>query len=109
MLVSFLLYGCGLFSCLAKKEADPQAPLNPGMYEYAFLGTRAQLDSMCLADTLSMNLDEDWLPALFVDYETGERIYRYMFLKEPHADAETTYVVTPRDSMFKISRRIRIF
>lgn len=107
-LTAMMMYSCGLFSCLAKKEkTEPQVPNGPAIYEYAFLGTRAQLDSMCIADTLSNDLGEDWLSTLFVDYETNEVIYRYLFIKESNASAETTYVVTPRDTMYKISRRIR--
>ena len=107
LLTAFMMYSCGLFACLGKTDGEPEKPAGPAIYEYAFLGTRAQLDSMCHADTLSTNLAEDWLYSVFIDYETREQIDRYLFIKEANAEAETTYVVTPRDTMYKISRRIR--
>ena len=95
------LCSCGLFSKVKKPTAVEQGPRIQGII---FLATQAQLDSMCVADTLSLDLS-DWLNAVYVDYETDSQIVEYLWIKGTEA-RETTYVVTPKDSLYRISRRI---
>lgn len=54
--------------------------------------TQQQIDSLCIADTLPINLGE-WIPLLTRDYESGEKMQQYLFIKK-HSSDETIYVIT---------------
>ena len=51
------------------------------MYGTEQVFNQRQLDSAFVADTLDSNL-ENWLNATFVDYETNEKIVKYLYIKE---------------------------
>lgn len=66
--------------------------------------TRPQLDSMCVADTLPLNLNE-WLWRSYTDNETHRKIYRYMYIKQLTENGELIYLVTPRGEMYIVMKR----
>ena len=69
---------------------------NQSMYGTEQIFNKAQLDSAFIADTLNPNIDE-WIKAVFIDYETNERVPKYMFTKE---NSNVAYTVTVKDSLF---------
>ena len=73
-------------------------PIQPGqsMYGTEQVFNQRQLDSAFDADTLDPNLG-NWLNATFVDYETNEKIVKYLYIKE---NTNIRYTVTPQDTLF---------
>ena len=64
-----------------------------------------QFDSMCISDTIPNSFSE-WVESGFKDYETGEKIRLYLYMKE---NGKTEYVyrveVLKNDSV-KITKRV---
>ena len=69
---------------------------NQNMYGTEQVLNQRQLDSAFVADTLDPNL-ENWLNATFVDYETNEKIVKYLYIKE---NTDIRYTITPQDTLF---------
>lgn len=69
---------------------------NQNMYGSEQVFNKRQLDSAFVADTLDPNL-KNWLNATFVDYETNEKIVKYLYIKE---NTDIRYIVTPQDTLF---------
>lgn len=63
-----------------------------------------QMDSLITADELPF-LDE-WVKAGFIDYETNARIYKYTYIKELTETNEMIYVATPKDTLYKVIKRM---
>lgn len=70
--------------------------LGQNMYGTEQVFNQRQLDSAFVADTLNPNLDE-WIVANFVDYETNEKIVKYLYIKE---NTNIRYTVMPQDTLF---------
>ena len=47
--------------------------------EYVY--NKIQLDSALVADKLPVNFTEEWFNSTYVDYETNEPIYQYLYYK----------------------------
>ena len=99
-------YSCGLFKNLFKNTDNGQTTVMtaPGMYGQTMLINARQLDSVCVVDGLSTDL-EKWLVMTFYDYETGEKIDRYAFVKIIGQGEELTYILTPRDTLYEMTKR----
>lgn len=69
---------------------------NQNMYGTEQVLNQRQLDSAFVADTLDPNL-ENWLNVAFVDYETKEKIVKYLYIKE---NTNIRYTVMPQDTLF---------
>ncbi len=107
LVVGMCVCSCGLFKCFNKQQQQ-QTDANlgtPAMYGYTMTITNHQLDSICLVDALSRDLD-DWLSTVYVDNETGATINRYAFIKTLEEDDELIYILTPVDTLYKITKRI---
>lgn len=75
--ISFSLFGCGIF----KKAATVPETYGASMrilYDREF--TYAQFDSICVADTIPMNL-ELWKAYSQRDFETNNVITEYLYIK----------------------------
>lgn len=60
--------------------------------ELVAIFTQQQIDSICIADTLPINLKE-WIPLLNRDYEEGDKIQQYIFVKR-YVNGETVYIIS---------------
>lgn len=92
--IIFLLMGCG-----SVKETTSQEWVEIGLDGYMIktfdrVLTLHQLDSLCVADTLSVNLSE-WIRMPFYDVESNKQVIQYMYIKA--TDSETLY--TAQDMM----------
>ena len=65
----------------------------------------AQLDSICVADTLIADLNE-WFPSYFVDEETGKTIAKYIYIKQ-NSKLRTFYILTIYEDKNKFKMVIR--
>lgn len=96
--------GCGLLSKL-HKPVDPVEPTygNGMLNSYVMEATAWQVDSICNADALP-SLDE-WIVNSFQDFETGENIVKYMYIKRL-GDNEIIYIIMGQKEPFNVTRRI---
>ena len=86
--IIFLLMGCG-----AVKQTNSQEWAEIGLDGYMIkvfdkVVTPVQLDSLCIADTLSTDLSE-WIRMPFYDVETKKQVVQYMYIKS--TNSETLY------------------
>lgn len=100
--VCFSMFGCGLF------HKTPKQPENYGtsmkiLYDQEF--TRAQFDSICVADTIPMDL-ELWKAYSQIDYETSQPITEYLYIKRLGTNEEMFRLIMVNDSTYNIYKRI---
>lgn len=68
--------------------------------------TQAQFDSICVADTIPNNLNE-WSRMSYTDFETKERIVKYFIVRQKDNGCEYSYILVPKDKMYKIVKRVK--
>lgn len=68
--------------------------------------TTFQLDSICMADTLSNNL-QNWHRAMYIDFETRDTLYKYTFIKKYSETEEAIYIINEYRDSLSINKRIR--
>lgn len=96
---------CGLLRKVCKNgESDIVAGSVQNMYQTNAEYTFWQVDSMCIADNLPANFD-GWISKTYFDYETGENITKYMYIKELGDNYEMIYLATLRGEMYVVSKR----
>lgn len=104
ILVGLMLTSCGLFR---KTQKTTQQQIDP--YDVIYARTMeintAQLDSICVADTLIADLNE-WFPSYFVDEETGKTIAKYIYIKQ-NSKLRTFYILTIYEDKNKFKMVIR--
>jgi hypothetical protein len=98
LLVLTLLCGCGV----KKKTMETTPTRMLILIDTTF--TKAQLDSLCISDTLSMDL-QNWNNVVFVDYETNQAIYEYLYIKNINEDVMMYRVIKEGDE-YKIIKRL---
>lgn len=96
-------YGCNLFRKAQKPSSDENLGA-PAMYGQTVMYNARQLDSMCVADSISSDLSK-WVYMVYYDYETQERVDKYTFIKVLNENEEMTYILTPVDTLYKITKR----
>lgn len=101
--IIFLLMGCGTV-----KETTSQEWAEIGLDGYMVKTfdrelTPIQLDSLCVADTLSRNLNE-WIRMPFYNVETQKQVIQYLYIKA--SDNETLYTVQEMsNNIYYVTRR----
>lgn len=109
LLTFFVVLGisaCGPSSCTQNGEGSGQ-DTEVVMKAYSAVFTRAQIDSLCSADGLSNNFD-DWMTTTFVDYESSERVTKFVWVNSISDDEEITYIVVPKDTLYNFTKRVII-
>jgi hypothetical protein len=101
LIMVMMVVSCGLFK-KACKEKDVQFGTSM-MNSYVMNASKWQVDSICTADTLP-SLDK-WIINQFKDYETGEYITKYMYIKSLGKD-EIVYIIIGESEPYKVQRRI---
>lgn len=108
MLLFFLVISCGNTCWFCKKKpTEPTYGQGKTMVSVYNMGiTNAQLDSICVADTLSLDFN-DWLNGYFVDFETRDTVFKHTFIKCANKPNETIYIVTEWRDSLAIIKRVR--
>lgn len=107
MLLFFLVLSCGNTGWLCRKKTEQTYSQSPQMVSIYNMGiTNAQLDSICIADTLSMDFN-DWLNGYFIDFETRDTIFKHTFIKTIKGKQEAIYVVTEWKDSLAIMKRVK--
>lgn len=94
--------GCGLFKKTPKNNGGDT--VMTAMYGQTMIINSRQLDSVCFVDGLARELDK-WLVVTYNDYETGEAITRYAYVKVIGESDELTYILTPKDTLYQLTKR----
>ena len=97
-----------VFGCATTKRVKTNDEVVFGtMYGYTQVINNRQLDSICIVDVLPRNLNE-WTSSNFYDYETGIKTVKKMYIKELNDRNELIYILIPRDTLYKITKRIGV-
>lgn len=68
--------------------------------------TKQELDSMFICDTLSLNIENDWIPSVAFSAD-NDILYKYVYIKNDPDDGGTIYTLSSyQDTLFIISKRI---
>ncbi len=103
VLVGLMMTSCGLFRKTQKTPTQTE-PYDI-IYARTMEITTAQLDSICVADTLIADLNE-WYSSFFVDDETGKTIIKYIYIKQ-NSTLRTFYILTIYEDKKKFKMVIR--
>ena len=69
--------------------------------------TRSQLDSVFVADTLSFNIEEDWIQSQVLSEDKKEFLYKYVYIKSLTDSTGTIYTLASyQDTLFILNKRI---
>ena len=69
--------------------------------------THAQLDSLFIADTLSFDIENDWIKSEVIAENKKDFLYKYVYIKELTDSTGTIYTLcTYQDTLFIINKRI---
>jgi hypothetical protein len=69
--------------------------------------TRHQLDSLFIADTLSFNIEEDWIQSQVLSEDKKEFLYKYVYIKSLTDSTGTIYTLySYQDTLFIINKRV---
>lgn len=101
--VIFSMTGCGL---LCKQKQTQPATYGTSMrilYDREF--TYRQFDSICVADTIPINLDL-WKKLTSVDYETNKAIDEYLYIKRLGVNEELFRLMIIDEDTYNIYKRI---
>lgn len=108
MLLFFFVVSCGNTGWFCrKKPSEPVLGQGKTMVSVYNMGiTNAQLDSICLADTLSLDFN-GWINAYYIDYETRDTVFKHTYIKHAEKRNETIYIVTEWRDSLAINKRVR--
>ena len=69
--------------------------------------SRHQLDSTFIADTLSFNIEDDWITSQVISEDRKELLYKYVYIKSLTDTTGTIYTLyTYQDTLFILNKRI---
>lgn len=76
------------------------------MIEWADTLNRNQLDSLFVADTLSFDIENDWIQSQAVSENKTDILYKYVYIKELTDSTGTMYTLCSyKDTLYIINKR----
>lgn len=101
--LALILVGCGV---VKKQQERNDYPLGTSMRLACNIqdGKMYQIDSLIAADMLPQL--NKWLRSVYIDYESGERILKRMYIRQYNNGNEAVYLVVGSQEPYKISKRI---
>lgn len=101
--LALMLVGCGV---VKKQQERNDYQLGTSMRLACNIqdGKMYQIDSLIAADTLPQL--NKWLRSVYIDYESGERILKRMYIRQYNNGNEAVYLVVGSQEPYKISKRI---
>lgn len=77
------------------------------MIEWVDTLNQHQLDSLFVADTLSFNIEEDWIESKVVAEDNSNFLYKYVYIKSLTDSTGTIYTLCSyKDTLYIINKRI---
>ena len=88
--ISLMLFGCGVVKRQQKRD---DCPLGTSMKISCNIenAKQYQVDSLMVADTLPPV--NKWLRSVYVDYETGDRYIKRLYIRTYGNGAEAVYII----------------
>ena len=89
-----------------------QKKINSAIFESRMISiedtlSRHQLDSTFIADTLSFNIEDDWITSQVISEDRKELLYKYVYIKSLTDTTGTIYTLcTYQDTLFILNKRI---
>lgn len=69
--------------------------------------SRAQLDSVFVADELSFDIEEDWITSAVLTEDRKDYLYKYVFIKELTDSTGIIYTLCSyQDTLYILNKRI---
>lgn len=101
--LALMFAGCGVTK---KQQERNDYPLGTSMKITCNIqdGKTYQIDSLIVVDTLPQL--NKWLRSVYIDYETGERILKRMYIRQYNNGNEAVYLIMGSQEPYKISKRI---
>ena len=101
--ISLMLLGCGV---VKRQQERNDYPLGTSMKVTCSIenGKQYQIDSLVVADTLPPV--SKWLSSVYLDYETGERYLKRMYIRQYENGTEKVYLIMGSEEPYKITKRI---
>ena len=101
--LALILVGCGV---VKKQQERNDYPLGTSMRLACNIQDEKmyQIDSLIAADMLPQL--NKWLRSVYIDYESGERILKRMYIRQYNNGNEAVYLVVGSQEPYKISKRI---
>lgn len=100
LMLVLLSISCGVQKQVSDTQSDSVMML---LIDDTF--NRHQIDSLCLADGLSANINE-WIALSFIDDETQSMVYEFVYIKEIKEDEITYRIIVIDEEHFKINKRL---
>lgn len=98
-----VIFICSASTCNRKVETIKQQT----MVEYADTLSRTGLDSLFIADTLSSDLENDWINLTLLNDSKDRLLYKYVFMKEMTDSTGIIYTLySYQDTLYIINKRI---
>lgn len=77
------------------------------MVEWVDTLNRNQLDSLFIADTLSFDIENDWIQSQALSEDKSEILYKYVYIKTLTDSTGTIYTLCSyKDTLYIINKRI---
>ena len=103
ILMVFLALFLSISTC-QKKSSDSN---NITMVSVEDTLTHSQLDSLFIADTLSFNIEEDWINSTVLNEDKSKLLYKYVYIKSLTDSTGTIYTLySYQDTLFIINKRV---
>ena len=101
--LALMFAGCGVTK---KQQERNDYPFGTSMKLTCNIqdGKTYQIDSLIVVDTLPQL--NKWLRSVYIDYETGERILKRMYIRQYNNGNEAVYLIMGSQEPYKISKRI---
>ena len=77
------------------------------MIEWADTLNKNQLDSLFVADTLSFDIENDWIQSQAVSEDKSQMFYKYVYIKSLTDSTGTIYTLCSyKDTLYIINKRV---
>ena len=99
---------CGLLNKITNgnnEQTTTDVVSGQGMIMTSHEYTEYQLDSLCKADNLPRDFSDGWIRQSYIDYESGNSVVRYMYIKDLSKVYEMIYIVAPKGDMYVVHKR----
>lgn len=104
-LLVFLTVILSVSTCQRKGGQIPVNELT--MVEYADTLSPVQLDSLFIADSLSFDLENDWILSTSVAESKQDLFYKYVYIRDLTDSTGTVYTLcTYEDTLYIINKRV---
>ena len=76
------------------------------MESYEDTITQSQLDSIILTDTLSFDIQKDWIQSMVINEDETDFFYKYVYLKNYTDTSGMIYTLYSYDTLYIINKLV---